>query len=108
LQNLLHASDAFKLSTFFQFCMTHGLTLKVAWEEVTETLHGNLTFQPYNCTVYINSFSTTVMVGWGRSSLDWLAHKISGIVTQLLFQQNALVFIKSTRYYNLYFLSLYS
>jgi hypothetical protein len=30
------------------------------------------------------------------------------IVTQLLFQQNALVFIKSTRYYNLYFLSLYS
>jgi hypothetical protein len=28
--------------------------------------------------------------------------------TQLLFQQNALVFIKSTRYYNLYFLSLYS
>jgi hypothetical protein len=30
------------------------------------------------------------------------------IITQLLFQQNALVFIKSTRYYNLYFLSLYS
>jgi hypothetical protein len=30
------------------------------------------------------------------------------ILTQLLFQQNALVFIKSTRYYNLYFLSLYS
>jgi hypothetical protein len=30
------------------------------------------------------------------------------INTQLLFQQNALVFIKSTRYYNLYFLSLYS
>jgi hypothetical protein len=29
-------------------------------------------------------------------------------ITQLLFQQNALVFIKSTRYYNLYFLSLYS
>jgi hypothetical protein len=28
--------------------------------------------------------------------------------TQLLFQQNALVFIKSTRYYNLYFLSFYS
>jgi hypothetical protein len=28
--------------------------------------------------------------------------------TQLLFQQNALVFIKSTRYYNLYFLSLHS
>jgi hypothetical protein len=27
--------------------------------------------------------------------------------TQLLFQQNALVFIKSTRYYNLHFLSLY-
>jgi hypothetical protein len=30
------------------------------------------------------------------------------IITQLLFQQNALVYIKSTRYYNLYFLSLYS
>jgi hypothetical protein len=30
------------------------------------------------------------------------------IITQLLFQQKALVFIKSTRYYNLYFLSLYS
>jgi hypothetical protein len=30
------------------------------------------------------------------------------IITQLLFQQNALVFIKSTRYYNLYVLSLYS
>jgi hypothetical protein len=30
------------------------------------------------------------------------------IITQLLFQQNALVFIKSTRYYILYFLSLYS
>jgi hypothetical protein len=32
------------------------------------------------------------------------------IITQLLFQQNALVFfiIKSTKYYNLYFLSLYS
>jgi hypothetical protein len=30
------------------------------------------------------------------------------IITQLLFQQNALVFIKSTRYYSLYFLSLYS
>jgi hypothetical protein len=29
------------------------------------------------------------------------------IITQLLFQQNALVLIKSTRYYNLYFLSLY-
>jgi hypothetical protein len=29
------------------------------------------------------------------------------IITQLLFQQNALVFIKITRYYNLYFLSLY-
>jgi hypothetical protein len=29
-------------------------------------------------------------------------------LTQLLFQLNALVFIKSTRYYNLYFLSLYS
>jgi hypothetical protein len=25
------------------------------------------------------------------------------IITQLLFQQNALVFIKNTRYYNLYF-----
>jgi hypothetical protein len=33
-------------------------------------------------------------------SVDW--------ITQLLFQQNALVFIKSTRYYNLYFLSSYS
>jgi hypothetical protein len=30
------------------------------------------------------------------------------VVTQLLFQLNALVFIKSTRHYNLYFLSLYS
>jgi hypothetical protein len=30
------------------------------------------------------------------------------IITQLLFQQNALVFIKNTRYYSLYFLSLYS
>jgi hypothetical protein len=30
------------------------------------------------------------------------------IITQLLFQHYALVFIKSTRYYNLYFLSLYS
>jgi hypothetical protein len=29
-------------------------------------------------------------------------------VSQLLFQKTALVFIKSTRYYNLYFLSLYS
>jgi hypothetical protein len=30
------------------------------------------------------------------------------IITQLLFQQNALVFIKSKKYYNLYLLSLYS
>jgi hypothetical protein len=30
------------------------------------------------------------------------------IITHLLFQQNALVFIKSTRYYNSYLLSLYS
>jgi hypothetical protein len=30
------------------------------------------------------------------------------VFAQLLFQQNALVFIKNTRYYNLYFLSLYS
>jgi hypothetical protein len=27
------------------------------------------------------------------------------VITQLLFQQNALVFIESTRCYNLYFLS---
>jgi hypothetical protein len=30
------------------------------------------------------------------------------IITQLLFQQNALVLIKSTKYYNLHFPSLYS
>jgi hypothetical protein len=30
------------------------------------------------------------------------------IITQLLFQIYALAFIKSARYYNLYFLSLYS
>jgi hypothetical protein len=30
------------------------------------------------------------------------------VIKQLLLQLNALVFIKSTRYYNLYFLSLYS
>jgi hypothetical protein len=35
-------------------------------------------------------------------------NKNKKVSTQLLFQQNALVFIKSTRYYNLYFLSLYS
>ena len=66
-----------RLSTLFEFCMTHGLTLNVS-EEMTEILHGNLTFQPYNCTLHINSFSMTKMVGWGRSSFDWLTHKISG------------------------------
>jgi hypothetical protein len=36
------------------------------------------------------------------------AIETAALIKQLLFQQNALVFIKSTRYYNLYFLSLYS
>jgi hypothetical protein len=34
--------------------------------------------------------------------------KLSAYKTQLLFQQNGLVFIKSTKYYNLHFMSLYS
>jgi hypothetical protein len=62
-QNLTHASDVFKLSTLFEFCVIHGVTLNVSREEVNETLHGNLTFQPYNCTLHINSFSMTEMVG---------------------------------------------
>jgi len=77
-QNLLHSSDVFKLSTLFEFCVTHGLTMSVSGEEVNETLYGNIAFQPYNCTLCINSFSMTESVGWGRSSFDWLTHKKCG------------------------------
>jgi hypothetical protein len=52
LQTLLHASDVFKLPTLIWFCMTHVVTLNVSREHMTETQHGNLTFQPYNCTLH--------------------------------------------------------
>jgi hypothetical protein len=49
-----------------------------------------------------------VCVASDKANAQVLNHQQCGRFTQLLFQQNALVFIKSTRYYNLYFLSLYS
>jgi hypothetical protein len=43
----------------------------------------------------------------GNENVEYAYNKAT-LLTQLLFQLNALIFIKSIRYYNLYFLSLYS
>jgi hypothetical protein len=57
------------------------------------------------CVISFTPISTAFPAPIYTKLTNHLQHylQISYIITQLLFQQNALVFIKSTRYYNLYF-----
>jgi hypothetical protein len=72
-----------------------------------EFCHAQHSYISYNCIVRdrtaLNTFIKTSAMGMCHLKILKILH-----FTQLLFQQNALVFIKGTRCYNLYFLSLYS
>jgi hypothetical protein len=102
--------------TFWEQCKFQSYSLRIFLKSSVNLflLGSSILVHPPLNTTYVFLRARDQTTHWYRTTSELYFLILSVvfpcmlIITQLLFQQNALVFIKSTRYYNLYFLSLYS
>jgi hypothetical protein len=102
----------FYIFLFLHATVFYHLWLRLKQERLLATQRSTLTCGLIDLEL-LHSAANDLKRGYIKTNvpflpLDGIYLANTNLCTQLLFQQNALVFIKSTRYYNLYFLSLYS